>query len=392
MGMVEEKLLVLCVDKDDDLGRVGIKTPIVGYDEVLKCAIKFAISRPEDSDANALFSALNIVNKLKSEGKNCEIAVVAGDPEDDVKAGNRIREQLLTILDTYNATGVIMVSDGVDDELVIPIIQSIVPIVSIKRVVVEQLRGVEETYVLIGRYLRKIIEEPRLARIFLGVPGVLLVIIGILAHLNLLELATTITLIVIGVTMVVRGFSIDKKIEEWWESSPIIFASAVLATISLIVAIGVAIAFTGVEESSWAMLGSSLLVASPFLTFSGLSLLGGKAIVKILRRDIKVWHEVIGVLFMAFFYRILLSIAEILKKLPPVPSGEKVVEIVNSSELYFWLFLAIGVVGGLSITFSIMEKKLKLEEEKEFPIKRLALKLKAKRWRFERSEGEEEGE
>ena len=373
--MEQGKLLVLCVDKDDDLGKVGIQTPIIGYDEVLKCAVKFAIKRPEDADSNALFSALNIANRLKKEGKECEVAVVAGDPEDDVKAGNRIREQLASILERYNVNGVIMVSDGVDDELVIPIIQSLVPIVSIKRVVVEQLRGVEETYVLIGRYLKKIIEEPRFSRIFLGVPGVLLVIIGILAHLNLLELATTITLIIIGVTMVVRGFSIDRKIEEWWESSPIIFASAVLSIISLLVAIGAALAFTSVEESSWAMIGSSLLVATPFLTFSGLSLLSGKAIVKILRRDVKVWHEVVGVLFMAFFYRILLSIADILKKLPPIPSGEKVVEIVNSSELYFWLFLAVGVVGGLSITFSIMEKKLRLEEEKEFSVKKLALKL-----------------
>jgi len=381
--MEQGKLLVLCVDKDDDLGKVGIQTPIIGYDEVLKCAVKFAIKRPEDADSNALFSALNIANRLKKEGKECEVAVVAGDPEDDVKAGNRIREQLASILERYNVNGVIMVSDGVDDELVIPIIQSLVPIVSIKRVVVEQLRGVEETYVLIGRYLKKIIEEPRFSRIFLGVPGVLLVIIGILAHLNLLELATTITLIIIGVTMVVRGFSIDRKIEEWWESSPIIFASAVLSIISLLVAIGAALAFTSVEESSWAMIGSSLLVATPFLTFSGLSLLSGKAIVKILRRDVKVWHEVVGVLFMAFFYRILLSIADILKKLPPIPSGEKVVEIVNSSELYFWLFLAVGVVGGLSITFSIMEKKLRLEEEKEFSVKKLALKLRAKRRKIE---------
>lgn len=356
--MVEEKILVLCVDRDDDLGRLGFKTPIIGHDLVLKVATEFAVRRPEDADTNALFTCLKVARELASEGRKCEVAVVAGDPGDELKASERIREQLLSILKLYDATGVIVVSDGVDDELVLPVIRSIVPIVGIKRVIVEQLRGVEETYVLIGRYLKKIFEEARFSRIFLGVPGVILIIIGILSQFNLLELAATATMIILGVTMVVRGFSIDRKIEEWWESSPIIFASATLSIISLIVAIAVAVTSLTPSETPWSTIGSSLLMASPFLTFSGLSFLVGKSIVKVVKRDLKVWHEVIGIMFMAFFYRILLSISNILQRLPSQPTGEELVEIVNSSELYFWLFTSIGVIGGLALTFTFVERQI----------------------------------
>lgn len=356
--MVEEKILVLCVDRDDDLGRVGIKTPIIGYDAVLKAATEFAIKRPEDADTNALFTSLRVVNELASEGKKCEVAIVTGDPGDELKAGEKIREQLLSVLKIYDASGVVIVSDGVDDELVLPVIRSIIPIVGIKRVIVEQLRGVEETYVLIGRYLKKIFEEARFSRIFLGVPGFILIMLGILSQLNLLDLAATATMIILGVTMVVRGFSIDRKVEEWWESSPIIFASAVLSAISMIVAIAVAVSSLTPGETPWSTIGRSLLVASPFLTFSGLSFLVGKSIVKVIRRDLKVWHEVIGIMFMAFFYRILLSISNILQRLPLQPTGEQLVEIVNSSELYFWLFTSIGVLGGLALTFTFVERQI----------------------------------
>ena len=380
--MSEDRVLVLCVDKDDDIGRVGIKTPLIGYDSVLKAAIDFAVKRPEDADTNAIFSALKLARELSSEGKKCEVALIAGDPVDDVKAGNRIRDQLKRLLQVYDATGVIVVSDGADDELVLPVIQSLVPIVGIKRVVVEQLRGVEETYVLIGRYLKKIFEEPRFARIFLGVPGILLIILGILSQLNLLELAATATLLILGATMVVRGFSIDRKIEEWWESSPIIFASATLSSISLIVAVVVAISSISSAETPWSTIGRSLLVASPFLTFSGLAFLVGKSIVKVMRRDIKIWHEVIGIMFMAFFYRILLSISNVLQRLPLQPTGEELVSIVNSSELYFWLFTSIGVLGGLALVFTFIERQI-LQEEKR-SIREMERRLKRKRYKLSR--------
>jgi putative membrane protein len=56
---VTKRTLVLCVDRDDDLGRkVGIDGPVVGRDAVEEAARRLALADPEDSDANGLFAAV----------------------------------------------------------------------------------------------------------------------------------------------------------------------------------------------------------------------------------------------------------------------------------------------------------------------------------------------
>ncbi|MEM0223784.1 MAG: DUF373 family protein, partial [Thermofilum sp.] len=61
----EGKLLVLCVDRDNDIGTtLGVQTPILGEEALTRVAIEFALRRPEDSDANAIFAALQTLRDL----------------------------------------------------------------------------------------------------------------------------------------------------------------------------------------------------------------------------------------------------------------------------------------------------------------------------------------
>ena len=44
------KLLVICVDRDDDVGKkAGITTPVVGRDECINAAQRLALEDPEDA-------------------------------------------------------------------------------------------------------------------------------------------------------------------------------------------------------------------------------------------------------------------------------------------------------------------------------------------------------
>ncbi len=53
------KLLVLCVDRDNDIGeKSNIKTPVVGRKDCLYAASELALSDPEEADANAIFAAV----------------------------------------------------------------------------------------------------------------------------------------------------------------------------------------------------------------------------------------------------------------------------------------------------------------------------------------------
>ena len=375
-----EKILVLCVDVDDDIGRVGLKTPIIGREEVLKAAIKFALARPEDTDSNALFTAINIYDNMRREGKNVEVAVVAGDESSSVKAGMKIRDELSQIKSTAQVSGVILVTDGAEDELVIPVIESVLPIVSIKRVVVEQIRGVEETYILIGRYLKKIIEEPRFSRLFLGVPGIILLSLTLLYVFNLLQHAFIVTLFIIGLTMFIRGFSIDRRMAAWWEESPIIFASTLLAALSILV--GLILNFTyPMETLTPKLLGQRIRLFTPFVMFSIAVLLGGKAASKSLRKDIKLWHEVVGFVFLIFLYELLTSISNLLESLPLVFTLEDVWGLLLSKGILQWFALMMIVITVLTAIFMFVERELSREARRLRSLKRMSLRIKLKKLR-----------
>jgi len=236
----EKKVLILYVDRDADVSKItNTKTPIIGKEEALKVAIKFATLSPEDSDTNALFYSLKLYDELISKKvfKECEIAIVAGDESEGILADNKIRFELLEVLKKYKADGVIMISDGGRDELVIPVISSIIPIISIKRVIVGQSKGVEEFYMVLYKYIKKISQDPSLSKFFIGFPGLLLVIYGILALFGYAYIFSLLFLIFIGSYILIKGFYLDKKIIGVWNNSKIQLISFIIGFLIGIVSI-----------------------------------------------------------------------------------------------------------------------------------------------------------
>ncbi len=76
---VASKLLVICVDRDDDVGRkAGITTPVVGRDSCINAAQRLALEDPEDADSNSIFYAVKTYEDLVSKGYNVQVVVVAG--------------------------------------------------------------------------------------------------------------------------------------------------------------------------------------------------------------------------------------------------------------------------------------------------------------------------
>src|SRR5437870_6916665 len=73
------RILVLCIDRDDDIGsKGGIETPIVGRDHCINAGIRLAIEDPEDADTNAIFAAIKSYEQLISKGYESEVALVSG--------------------------------------------------------------------------------------------------------------------------------------------------------------------------------------------------------------------------------------------------------------------------------------------------------------------------
>jgi len=212
----QKRILVLCVDRDGDLEtKAGIKTPLIGRTENIDAAVSLALSDPEEPDANAMFEAVRLNDRLITERKpeeTFEVATISGAERGGVSADRKLSAELDAILHDFNATEVVLVTDGYSDEAVLPLVQSRVPVSSVRRIVIKHSESIEETAALFSKYFRLLVDNPRYSRIALGIPGIILFLIGIYA---LFPSAVTNFLIVLafilGGVMLVKGFAVDKS-------------------------------------------------------------------------------------------------------------------------------------------------------------------------------------
>lgn len=218
----QNRILVLCVDRDDDLSvKAGVKTPVAGREENLNAAVALALRDPEEPDANAMFEAVRIYDHLQNESEPeeiFEIATISGSELGGVGADRKIVAELSELLSSFPASEVILVTDGYSDEAVLPLIESRVPVSSVRRVVVKHSESIEETAALFTRYLKMIMENPRYSRIALGLPGLLLLILGILLIFpNWIQYYLIAFILVLSGFMLVKGFGIDRIVKNFYQ-------------------------------------------------------------------------------------------------------------------------------------------------------------------------------
>ena len=218
------RLLVICVDRDNDVGeKAGIITPVIGRDACIEAAQRLALEDPEDADSNSIFSAIKTYEDLISKGYSVEVITVAGVKDRGVQADEKILSETKKVLEGFSANGAVIVSDGEDDESVIPVIQNVLPVVSVQRVVMKVSRSVEYSYAVFGKYLKMIAYDSKYSKFFLGVPGILLVIGGIAAVFDLTTEIFAVLLSILGGAFVIRAFDIDRAWASWSKPTPMGF-------------------------------------------------------------------------------------------------------------------------------------------------------------------------
>ncbi|MFZ0316843.1 MAG: DUF373 family protein, partial [Nitrososphaeraceae archaeon] len=165
------RVLVVCIDRDDDLGKnAGVETPVFGRDQCISAGTRLAIEDPEDDDANAIFGAVKIYEELVTKGIETEVAVITGAYNRGIEADEKISSEFITVLSKFKADGIVVVSDGEDDETVIPLLQAMVPVISIQRIIIRHSRSVEYSYAVFGKYVKMLVYDSRYSKFFLGVP------------------------------------------------------------------------------------------------------------------------------------------------------------------------------------------------------------------------------
>lgn len=205
--MTPGRTLVLSVDRDDDIGwKANIESPCIGRAACLKAANTLALADPEDSDVNAIFSAVKIFDELDAKGEETAIAVVAGNHLHMIEGDRRIAASLDKVIEETQATTCILVTDGAEDEYVIPIIQSRIPVSSIRRVIVNQMPNLEGTYYI----LKKLFDDPKISRMVFIPIGLAMLLYASAYLLGAPGLATIVVVGVIGCFLLYKGFGFDE--------------------------------------------------------------------------------------------------------------------------------------------------------------------------------------
>ena len=218
---VASNLLVICVDRDNDVGKkAGISTPVVGRNACIEAAQRLALEDPEDADSNAIFSAIKTYEDLVSSGYKAQVITVAGVESRSVQGDEKIAAEIKSVLQKFSADGAVIVSDGEDDEMVIPIIQNVIPVISVQRVVMKVSRTIEHSYALFGKFLKMVVYDPKYSKFFLGVPGILLLIGGVGAVTGYTAEIFAVLVSILGGAFLIRAFDVDKAWSNWAKPTP----------------------------------------------------------------------------------------------------------------------------------------------------------------------------
>ncbi|UCE72820.1 MAG: DUF373 family protein [Methanomassiliicoccales archaeon] len=271
------KLLILCVDRDDDLGnKTGMKTPVIGREDCLKAAMALGLSDPEESDTNSILSGISIYDEYIDKGVEVEVAVICGDRDVGIRSDQALAGQIDVVLSKVEPKSAILVSDGAEDEFIYPILASRIEIDGIKRVVVKQTRNIESIYYLFARSM----QDERVRRKFILPIALALIVFStfslIATLFNVQNISWAVVFLTLGIYIIVKAYNLDEPIKAMSQD-----AKSAISTIPFVLLAGIAIVagiltgWNAVQNAQLPVEKENLLPLHQMLTLLGILLWTG---------------------------------------------------------------------------------------------------------------------
>ena len=259
------KTLVLCVDRDDDFGeKLGVNTPIVGRANNLETATAMLLKDPEESDANALFGAIKVYDEIVSRGEKVEIVTICGGRQVNQATDKKLFKELEMALYISKAKDVILVTDGSEDEYILPIIGSRTNIISKNKVVVKQSDRLESIYF----YFTKILEDEKTQRIVVPL-ALILIFGGITTLMGIGNIGYGSVAVLIGLYLIIKTFHLEHPLTSFINDirkgfgARISFITSIISILLLLA--GIATFIDGMSEQSsdhnWNVLSTAFIVS-----------------------------------------------------------------------------------------------------------------------------------
>jgi putative membrane protein len=262
--------LVACLYRGPPL---DADVPVVGEEAVERLVTSVGIDDPEDSRVNCLLEGLRVARDLDDE---TVVAVLSG-AGDSVSSDREIARQADQVVAEYDLDSAVVVVDSAEDERLVPIIESRLPIDAVDRVVVRQARDIESTYYLLKQFLA---DEELRKTVLVPVGIALLAFPALLAVFESTTLAVGAIATVVGVFLLYKGLSIDTFLSNLSGSVREGLYSGQVSLVTYVVAAGLALVgiFVGILGASSVDNSAELLLVLQFVYESIPWLTGGALI------------------------------------------------------------------------------------------------------------------
>ncbi|MBN1389705.1 MAG: DUF373 family protein [Candidatus Thermoplasmatota archaeon] len=210
------KTLILCVDRDDDLGEKGkVTSPVIGRKHNLKAVIALGIEDPEDSDANVMLMGLKLFNKYREMGREVEIATICGDKMVGVQSDANLIRQFYAVIEQFAPDTVVLVSDGAEDEVILPLISQKVQIEHIARVVVKQQQNLESTYYIIMSAFK----NPKIGKKIIVPLSLMFIMWGVLMILGRWEISIGLMITALATFLMVKALNVEEQVSRVFDDT-----------------------------------------------------------------------------------------------------------------------------------------------------------------------------
>ncbi|SDY27588.1 putative membrane protein [Halopenitus persicus] len=184
--------------------------PVSGWEAVRSLVTEIGLADPEDASVNCILEALRVARELRDGREEAVVAVVSGRTDSRVGADRSIAAQIDELVERYDPDSAIVVVDSAEDERVLPIVESRLPVDSVDRVVVRQAHDLESSYYLLKQFLA----DEELRSTVLVPVGIGLLVVPSLLFWFSPEVAVAGLTGLLGTALLYKGLAIDEYLAD----------------------------------------------------------------------------------------------------------------------------------------------------------------------------------
>jgi putative membrane protein len=279
--------LVVCLSRGTPLADAD--SPVVGRDAIERLVTTVGVDDPEDSRVNCLLEGLRVARDLDDE----TVVTALSGTGDAVSSNREIARQVDDIVTKYDPDSAIVVVDSAEDERLVPIIESRVPVDAVDRVVVRQARDIESTYYLLKQFLA---DEELRKTVLVPVGLALLAFPALLAVFDSITVSIGAIAAVVGLFLLYKGLSIDVLLANLSGNIREALYAGQVSLVTYVVAgglalVGIFVGLLGVSSARTGEIGELILGmqfvydAIPWLTGAALIASAGRLLDEFIRDD-----------------------------------------------------------------------------------------------------------